>query len=330
MRGRRANLAACVLNPMSAPDTDDFAARAERHRPALRAHLYRMTASFEEAEDLVQETLLRAWRNHGSFEGRSSLRVWLYRIATNTGLDALRRRPDKVALGKGVEVPWLQPYPDELLDQIASEEEEPGAMVTARETIELAFLVAVQHLPPRQRAVLLMRDVLGWSAAQTADALGQSVPAVNSALQRAHSTLREHLPERRSEWTAPEPSPEDRRLLERYMDAHERADAEAVAELLGDEMRFTMPPQPTLITGPEAFVRLLADEGFGPNGVGEFRLVPTRANRQLAAANYVREPGDDVFRAMSLDVLHIARGRLIEVTTFEPHLFTAFGLASRL
>ena len=283
-----------------------------------------MTASFEEAEDLVQETLLRAWRGRDSFEGRSALRPWLYRIATNVALDALRRRPRKT--GTGVEVPWLQPYPDEQLDQVATDEEEPGAAVLARETIELMFIVAIQHLPPRQRAVVLLRDVLGWSAAQTADALEQSVAAVNSALQRARATLREHLPERRSDWAPGEPTAEDRRLLERYMDAHDRADAAAIAELLGDEMRFTMPPQARVVEGRDAFLRFMEVEAFGARSPGRFKLVPTRANGRPAAANYVRRRGDDAFRAMSLDVLRIQRGRLVEITTFEPRTFRAFGL----
>ena len=213
----------------------------------------------------------------GQLRGALLLRAWLYRIATNTGLDALRRRPDRVAVGRGVEVPWLQPFPDELLDRVATDEEEPSLTVLARETIELTFLVAVQHLPPRQRAVLLLRDVLGWSAAQTAEALEQSVPAVNSALQRAHATLRERMPEQRSDWAPGEPSPEDRLLLERYMDAHDRADPDAIAELLGDEMRFTMPPQPLVYEGPDAFLRLLA-ESFGDPSLGQFKLLPTRAN----------------------------------------------------
>lgn len=310
--------------------TDDFAARADRHRPALRAHCYRMTASLEDAEDLVQETMLRAWRHQDSLQEGSSLRPWLYRIATNVCLDSLRRRPERVAIGHGVEVPWLQPFPDAMLDQVADGEEAPDAAIGAAETIELAFLVAIQHLPPRQRAVLLMRDVLGWSAAQAAATLEQSVPAVNSALQRAHATLRERLPERRSEWTAGASSPGDRALLERYMQAHDDADPAAIAALVGDEMRFTMPPQPTLYEGPEAFVRFMAESAFGLDSPGQFTLVPTRANRQLAAANYVRAPGDDVFRAMSLDVLRVERGRLVEVTTFEPHLFEAFGLAPRM
>jgi RNA polymerase sigma-70 factor, ECF subfamily len=155
------------------------------------------------------------------------------------------------------------------------------------------------------------------------------VTAVNSALQRAHATLRERLPEQRSEWAPGEPSPEDRLLLERYMDAHDRADPDTIAELLGDEMRFTMPPQPLVFEGPAAFVRLLA-ESFGDRSLGQFKLLPTRANGRLAAANYIRAPGYDAFRAMSLDVLRIEDGRLVEVTTFEPHLFEAFGLPLEL
>lgn len=175
-----------------------------------------------------------------------------------------------------------------------------------------------------------MRDVLGWSAAQTAEALDQSVAAVNSALQRAHATMREHLPERRADWALGDASAEERAVLDRYMDAHDRADAAAIADLLGDEMRFTMPPQPTLVEGPRAFVEFMARYAFGPESPGEFRLVPTRANGQLAAANYVRRPGEAAFSAMSLDVLRCEHGRLVEVTTFEPHLFAYFGLAQTL
>lgn len=235
-----------------------------------------------------------------------------------------------MAIGGGVEVPWLQPFPDEMLEQIVSTDEEPGSAVVDRETIELTFLVAIQHPPPRQRAVVLMRDVLGWSAAQAADAIEQSVAAVNSALQRGRATLREHLPDRRSDWTAGPASAEDHELLDRYMTAHDLADAGLIAELLGDEMRFTMQPQPTLVEGPQAFVRFMAESAFGADSPGEFKLVPTRANGRLAAANYVRAAGEDAFRAMSLDAPRTDHGRLVEVTTFEPHLFEAFGLPSQL
>jgi RNA polymerase sigma-70 factor (ECF subfamily) len=216
------------------------------------------------------------------------------------------------------EIPWLQPYPDRLLDEAA-----PDAQLVAKETIELTFLIAVQSLPPNQRAVLVLRDILDWSAAETAAALDTSVASVNSALQRAKATLR-----RRYSGGVLDPAPptqDEKSLLDRYMAAHARADAEAVVELLGEGVRFTMPPQPSLFEGREAVAAFFRD-AFSPAGAGEFRLVPTRANRQPAAANYLRAPGDTLFRALALDVLRIENGKLLEITTFEPHLFAAFGL----
>src|SRR5918995_126434 len=185
---------------MTAPELTNetaFSALVERHRRELQVHCYRMLGSLDEAEDLTQETFLRAWRKRASFEGRSTIRAWLYRIATNACLDALQRRPRR-ATGGGVA--WLQPYPDELLEGVAAPGDEPDAAAVEKETIELAFMVAVQHLPPRPRAVLILRDVLGWSAKETAALLETSVPAANSALQRARAALKEHLPEHRSEW----------------------------------------------------------------------------------------------------------------------------------
>src|SRR3954451_25293590 len=237
---------------MNREQPDDFTARVERHRREIHVHCYRMMGSYQDAEDLVQETFLRAWRRRDTYEGRASLRAWLYRIATNACLDALEKRPRNAGEGDGVEVPWLQPIPDRLLDEVAAAGGEPDAEVVARETIELAFLVAIQHLPPRQRAVLLARDVLGWSAAQTAEVLDLSAAAVNSALQRAHATMKARLPERRSEWTD-QSTLSERELLERYMEAHDSADADALAELLDDEMRFTMPPQPLVKEGATEF-----------------------------------------------------------------------------
>src|SRR5919107_4151785 len=192
-----------------------FTALVERHRAELQVHCYRMLGSFEDSEDLVQETFLRAWRGRASFSPRasSSFRAWLYRIATNACLDVLRRRPRRilppqVAPAADPTVPpsppadlaWLQPYPDRLLEPIAPAHDEPGAVVVARETIELAFIAAIQHLPPRQRAVLILRDVLGWSAKETASLLDVTVVSANSALQRGRATLRQLLPERRTEW----------------------------------------------------------------------------------------------------------------------------------
>src|ERR671916_2616274 len=179
-------------------DESAFAALVEPHRRELQVHCYRMLGSFEDSEDLVQETFLRAWRKRETFQGRSSFRAWLYRIATNACLDSLERRPRIAAVRDGAqptaELPWLQPYPDQLLEEVATGEAEPEEEVVARETIELAFIAAIQLLPPRQRAVLIARDVLGWSAAETAGMLGISVAAGNSALQRARATMKEHLP----------------------------------------------------------------------------------------------------------------------------------------
>jgi RNA polymerase sigma-70 factor (ECF subfamily) len=314
---------------VNAPMSDDFTARVERHRRELQLHCYRMTGSFHDAEDLVQETLLRAWRARKSFAGRASLRTWLYRIATNVCLDALAKRPRKPASGP-TEVPWLEPYPDELLDRVAADDDLPDATVVARETIELAFLVAIQHLPPRQRAVLLARDVLGWSAAETAELLDLSVAGVNSALQRARATMRERLPERRTEWTAAEQSEAERELLDRYLDAHDRADADALTALLGEEMRFTMPPNPFTTEGVEAFVEMCRGAFVGPEALGHFKLVPTRANGQPAAAEYVKAPGDDRYRALGLDVLTVRDGKIVAVATFEPHIIAAFGMPMEL
>jgi RNA polymerase sigma-70 factor (ECF subfamily) len=311
-------------------DEAAFAALFERHRRELQVHCYRMLGSLHDAEDLVQETFLRAWRNRESFEGRSSFRTWLYRIATNACLDALaRRRARPVEVGGGYgEIQWLQPYPDHLLEEVADPEAGPDSTVVAKETIELAFLAAIQHLPPTQRAVLILRDVLGWSAKETASLLDTSVPSANSALQRARETMQRRLPARRAEWTRdPAPSEEERGLLRRYIEAHERADVDGFASLLSEGVSFSMPPQPTWVAGRDEVMRYLTANGFGsPEVLGELRLVPVRANRQPGAANYVREPGDTEFRAMALDVLRFEAGRLVEMTAFPPALFPAFGL----
>jgi RNA polymerase sigma-70 factor (ECF subfamily) len=228
----------------------EFAELFERHRGELRVHCYRMLGSFDEAEDLVQETFLRAWKNLGGFEGRSTVRAWLYRIATNACLDVLdgrarRTLPQHLSAASDVraalppreDIPWLQPFPDRLC--------EPDAVVVERETIELAFLAAIQYLPPRQRAVLILRDVLGWPAKQAATLLDGSVASVNSALQRARTTLREHLPERRLDWArSAAPTAHEREVLRRYMDAMQRADLSAVASLLAEDVRTAMPPYP--------------------------------------------------------------------------------------
>jgi RNA polymerase sigma-70 factor (ECF subfamily) len=314
-----------------AGDEAAFATLVDRHRRELHVHCYRMLGSFEEAEDLVQETFLRAWRNRESFEGGPLFRAWLYRIATNASLDAIKRRSRRVAsLGSFAEVPWLQPYPDRLLDEIAPSDAEPDAVVVARETIELTFMAVIQLLPPQQRAVLILRDVLEWSAAEAAALLDTSVAAANSALQRARATLREQLPERRADrFASADLSADERALLHGFIETHERGDTAAAAAMLRDDVRVTMPPHPWLYEGREAIVGLMAT-AFDRESMGDWRLVPTRANRQPAAASYLRRPGDSVYRAFKLDVLRVEDGAIAEITTFHSDLFAAFGLAETL
>ena len=303
----------------------EFAARAEHHRRELHVHCYRMMGNFEEAEDLVQETLLRAWRSRAELTREDWLRAWLYKIATNACLDALKMRKRRVpSLGSIMDVPWLQPYPDVLLPA----EEEPDAALFARETIELTFLAVIQLLPPRQRAVLVLRDVLDWPASQVAELLEIGVAAVNSALQRARATLQRELPaDRREEWASPAASEAERDLLARFIDSHERGDAEAALAAITDDIRITMPPHPYLYEGREAMKGLLA-RAF--EGAGEWRLVPTRANRMPAAASYYRVHGEDTFRAFKIDVLRVRGDKIAEVTTFGSVMFAPFGLAATL
>lgn len=328
---------------MKADDDVEFARLVERYGRELRVHCYRMLGSFDEAEDLVQETFLRAWRNQGTFEGRASFRTWLYKIATNACLDFLdqsRRRPqtrrapgDSPSAPANPEIYWLQPFPDRLLEPVAPADDGPDSAVVEKETIELAFLVAIQHLPPRQRAVLILRDVLGWRAAEAAELLEMSVPAVKSALQRARPTMRSHLPRRRSEWTRSTPATEqERALLQRFMDAHDRAGPAALAAVLSDDVQLTMPPHPFWFVGPAAVVGFMQD-AIGPGSPlhrAHWRSVPTRANRQLAVAGYIRLPGEAQYRAQVLNVVRVERGKIAEITAFEPHLFPAFGLSSFL
>src|SRR4051812_30043833 len=206
------------------PDTDtfgslteqDFGARVEPHRRELHVHCYRLLGSFEEAEELVQEAFLRAWRRRGSYEGRASVRAWLYRIATNACLDALDKRPRQPSANG--ELPWLQPYPDTLLEQLPDRREGPEEVALAKETLELAFLTAIQHVAPLPRAVLVLRDVLGCTAKETAELLETSVPSVNSALQRARSALREQLPADRGTWREGQTGAGERELLARYVE----------------------------------------------------------------------------------------------------------------
>jgi RNA polymerase sigma-70 factor (TIGR02960 family) len=314
---------------MTATDEATFEELTQRHRRELHVHCYRMLASFEEAEDAVQEAFLRAWRGFATVE-HDELRAWLYRIATNVCLDMIRRRSRRVPEVRSfAEVPWLQPYPDHLLDEIGPTDDQPDTAIVERETIELAFLAAMQVLPPRQRAALLLRDVLGTPAAETAALLDTSVAAANSALQRARATLQDHLPSRRMDWSSAEPSAEDKVLLEQFIDAHERCDAKAAVAIASQDIRITMPPNPFFYEGLDAIAPLL-ERAFGEEREGDWRLVPTMANRMPTAASYLRRPGDSEFRAFKFDVLRIGDGRIAEITTFGSGLFPAFGLPATL
>ena len=298
-------------------DESTFDELTRRHSRELHLHCYRMLASFDDAQDALQETLLRAWGARDRFEGGAFARAWLYRIATNVCLNVVRsrRRVDSFA-----DISWLQPYPDVLLDEVG-----PADQVVQRETVELAFLAALQVLPPRQRAALLARDVLDLTAAETARLLRTSVPAANSALQRARTTLRQHLPDERSQWPSGSPGPAERQLLARFIDAHQRCDAEAALAIAAADIRVTMPPAPMIFDGVGEVVTLF-ERAFGPDRAGDWRLLATAANRMPAAASYLRRPGDAMFRAFKLDVLRIEDDRITEITTFGYALFEQFGL----
>ena len=326
--------------PAAPADEADFAELVEPHRKWLHLHCYRMVGSYDDAEDLVQETLLKAWRDRSGFEGRSAARTWLYRIATNACIDHLRRsgrRPQRYAPIPGIDsgsddppdrMAWLQPYPDRLLDELSADEEQPENAAVSRETMELVFLAALQHLPPRQRAVLIFRDVLGRPVEETATLMDMSVAAANSALQRARQTLRERMPQRRADWAVGSHSQQEREIVRRYMLAAERSDVTMMADLLSADVLVTMPPNPVWFAGRDALLKQIGPvfDPASPGYFGRWRHLPVRANRQPAVAGYVQRPGTTVFRAQLVDVLRIDSGQIVEITTFEAHLVAAFGL----
>ncbi|MET9081857.1 RNA polymerase subunit sigma-70 [Streptomyces sp. NPDC004237] len=324
---------------------DAFTALVEGHRRELRVHCYRLLGSYDEAEDLTQEAFLRAWRARETLEGVDNARAWLYRIATHLCLDFLRkhnRRPAPYDPVPGLDsgsgpppprLPWLQPFPDDQLPETpAAPRHEPDERAVAGETLELVFLTAIQHLPPRQRAAVVLRDVAGWSAQETADLLDCSLASANSAVQRGRAALRQALPGRREDWSTDPPSAEDLALLRRYLDAAARADIDAMIELVREDAVLTMPPNPFWFTTRDAlfgFVRPNLDPA-SPLFAGHWRHLPVHANGQLAVAGYLQRPGTSVFRAQLIDVLRVEEGRIAEITTFEPHLFAAFGLPMTL
>ena len=303
--------------PATTTDRDEFVRLTDPYRRELLAHCYRMLGSVDEAEDLVQETYLRAWRSYEGYEGRSSLRTWLHRIATNTCLTALEsraRRPLPAGLGgpsqapeeplraPATDVPWLQPLPDSLVD--------PATVVAARGSLRLALVAALQHLPARQRAVLILRDVLAWRAPEVASLLGTSTAAVKSSLQRARARLDEVAPD---EDLVVEPEgAADREVLDRYMAAFERADMDALLDLLQDGVELEMPPNLEWFRGKKDVLRFLHARGHGE---GSYRMLPTRANGQPAVVMYVRGV-DGVLRAHSVQVLTVEGSTLARITAF--------------
>jgi RNA polymerase sigma-70 factor (ECF subfamily) len=323
-----------------AGDESAFTALAERHRRELLIHCYRMLGSFHDAEDAVQDALLRAWRYRESVKDGAPLRPWLYRVATNSCFDAIARDPRRSALAArsasdapegaapgASEVAWLQPFPDALLESPAPRDSEPEAVVLSRETIELAFLTMIQLLTPQQRAALILCDVLGWSAQEAAELLEASVAATNSALQRARASLRARLLKPKPEWpSGVDATAAERELLQKFVAACEEPNLDGFASLIREDAVQRMPPQSEITVGREAIFRLMVDGGFGTEDFGQLRCLVTRANRQPAVACYVLQKGDTTYRAMAVDVLRIEEGMISEVVTFGPEVFGALGL----
>ena len=317
---------------------DAFLADAQRYRRELLAHCYRMTGSLHDAEDLVQETYLRAWKSFKGFQGKSSVRTWLYRIATNTCLTALegrQRRPLPTGLGQPssdpggelterAEVPWLEPLPDQHDDP-----SDPSVIVGSRESVRLAFVAALQHLSPRQRAVLVMREVLQWKAAEVGDAIGASTAAVNSLLQRARAQLDAVGPSEDDHLPAPE-SPHSKDLLDRYIAAFEAYDIDKLVQLFTEEAIWEMPPFDGWFTGPQA-VATLNSVHCPAEGPGDMRFIAMTANGQPAAALYMLNRETGVHEAFQLHVLDIRPEGISHVVAFlDTELFDKFGLPETL
>jgi RNA polymerase sigma-70 factor, ECF subfamily len=309
-------------------DQDAFRRLVEPHRGELHAHCYRMLGSVHDAEDALQEALLRAWRGLPRFEGRSSLRSWLYRIATNTCLDVIARRPKRVLPidyapasdpheGPGepvVESVWVEPYPDEKLgleDGFAA----PEARYERRESVELAFIAALQHLPATQRAVLILREVLGFSAREAAETLETTTASVNSALQRARAAVEARLPEQSQQATLRALGDgRVREIVQRYMEAWDRGDVDAVVAMLAEDATFAMPPLRTWYRGRDAIATFLA--GWPLSGAWRWRILPARANGQPALAFYTWDPEAESYLPFALNVFTFRGAQISDVTAF--------------
>ena len=317
-----------------------FESLTEPHRRELQVHCYRMLGSILDAEDMVQETLVRAWRKLHTYEGRAPLRAWLYRIATNVSLDELAKRSSrslpqelypaadpKQPLGPAVMDPiWIEPFPDAWLDPTSMD---PAARYDQRESVTLAFLVALQSLPPRQRAILLLRDVLGLRSKEVANLLELSTSAIESALYRARNTLSKKYSSPKPGALASDPMLED--LLDRYVNAWEAADIEGLVALMKEDATFPMPPSPTWVSGREQIKSFIAANILDGEASGRWRLLPTQANGSPAFAWYRQRAGRESYAAFAIQVVTVEGNLVADATTFVfPQLFEAFGLSNEI
>jgi RNA polymerase sigma-70 factor (ECF subfamily) len=326
-----------------AHDGDEQAFRdlTDPYRRELQLHCYRILGSLQDAEDALQETLLAAWRALERYDERGSLRAWLYRIATNRCLNQLRdsgRRGQPGSAGLAFEPPeptrigeltWLEPYPDTLLEGVPDTTPGPDARYEAKETVTLAFLTTLQRLPPRQRAVLVLRDVLGFRAAEVASMLDQSEVSVNSALQRVRATLDSLQPPRPERAPLPH-SRAERVLVGAFADAFQSGDIDGIVAMLTDDVWLTMPPEPYEYRGHEAIARFLS-MAYGAHDASRLRLVPTRANTQPAFGNYVKDPQTDIAHARGVIVLTLEGAKISAITHFgDRAILPHFGLPRTL
>jgi RNA polymerase sigma-70 factor (ECF subfamily) len=332
-------------------DPSEFTSLIEAYRQELHLHCYRLLGSLHEAEDLVQETMLRAWQYRATFKGQASLRTWLYRIATNACLDVLKKRPPRVlpvAISPAAdpflplapawaESTWLEPFPDSWLTEAEEQTQDPAERYARRESISLAFLTILQQLPPRQRAILLLSDVLDWHSNEIADLLSISVSAVKSALHRARVTLAKlyHDDERERAARLPTNDAATQKQLERYLHAWETQDITGLVALLKEDATFTMPPSPSWYRGGEAIRTVLTTQAFAPLAQNRWHFSPTRANGCPAFAVYHSIGSEKISRAFGLQIVTLldsASGlQIADVTTFlDPSLLTYFGFPHEL
>ena len=333
---------AVQLTAARAGDQREFSRLTEPYRHELQLHCYRILGSLQDAEDIVQETLLRAWRRLDTYEGRAPLRAWLYKIATNACFDALAKRPRRVLptahyapadprqpLAPPIAEPiWLEPYPDDLIDE---REAGPEARYSLRESVSLAFLAALQSLPPRQRAVLILCDVLDWRASEAAQLLDITVSAVSSALHRARVSMQQRYHTRGREAVSGASLDDDLRpLLERYVQAWEAADIDGLVNLLREDATLSMPPLPTWYAGREAIITAAQAMIFAGDARGRWLMQPVRANRQPACAVYQRDEAG-VYHAFGISVLTVEQGQVMDIITFiDPALFPRFNVPAEI